>query len=546
MHNNNGDVKECDVLVIGGGGSGALACLEASKDGELNVILVSQGPISRSGLTPTGNGGTAVSDSPEDLFTMMVKAGNYLNDQNIVWLMSNEVHNSLKKLRDLGVPVKNLAAGSACVHGVETLAIARKELSRRPNVALFEDVMITRLIQKDGAIRGAVAWNLISGKVFIIQTKAIVLATGGMTGELYSLSSNNPFGVSTDAAGTGHVMAYLAGADLIDMEMIAFVPLPLNAKCKNIRFFPEFWQGPYMNRTGKIIEGDVNQYWGGSYSYQFVQKIFKELDRGNGPIIVDRRGKNEKYSKFPIPVWERRRNLIKKLGIDPVENKIEIGIGSHFCMGGIYVDEKMESTIKGLFAAGEVMGGVHGGLRLPGKSFTQMIVFGFEAGRNAASYAMMHNKISDSFSEEITQEKEKIYNYVKKKKNPISLSELKKKLHGVMDRDVFVFRDKNGLESAIQEIREIKKDIYRINVPTFMRFNLDWIRAMEFSLMIEGAEIIASSALFREESRGFHYRNDFPKKDDKNWLIHTVTRFREERLEHDTAPVVLSRMKPEV
>ena len=175
-----------------------------------------------------------------------------------------------------------------------------------------------------------------------------------------------------------------------------------------------------------------------------------------------------------------------------------------------------------------------------------MIVFGFEAGRHAAFYARKNTKISDPFSEELAQEKEKIYCYAETKKDPISFTELKRRLQGVMDRDVFVFRDKDGLERAIQEIREIKKDISSVNVPVFKRYNLGWIRAVEFSLMVEGAEIIASSALYREESRGFHYRNDFPKRDDKNWLKHTVTRFREERLEHDTAPVVLNRMKPEV
>jgi succinate dehydrogenase/fumarate reductase flavoprotein subunit len=543
--NSDQTVLKCDVLVVGGGGSGALASLEASNNDHLKVIVVSRGPVSQSGLTPTGNGGTAASDSAEGLFKTMVTAGNYLNDQNVIWFMLTEIQNALEKLKALGVTVTPLHPGGVCVPGVGTLSIVRKELYRRPNVDLLEDVLITRLINSDGKITGAVALDLTTAKLFRIDAKAVIVATGGISGELYSRSSNNPFGVSTDASGTGHVMAYLAGADLIDMEMMAFVPLPANPGCRNLRYFPEFWQGPYKNRYGDIVESNINDYLGGSYSYLFLQKICRELEKGNGPIYVDRRDIIPPKSAHKIQVWDRRRKYIKTLDVDPMNHIIEITLGSHFCMGGIYVNEKTETTIPGLFAAGEVMGGVHGGLRLPGYSFTQMIVFGFEAGKQAARYAERDRDEKESSPIEMAREQKKVFHFLEPKHDPASLASLKTRLQRVMEENVFIFRDKRGLEKAIDEIGDIRENITRITVPGFKRFNLEWIRAIEFSSMIEGAEIIARSALFREESRGFHYRRDFENIDNERWLKHTVARFEGGGIKLDSAAVVVDRMKPE-
>ena len=539
------ETKKCDVLIIGGGGSGALAGLTASKNEGLKVIVTSRGPISQSGLTPTGNGGTAVSDATEALFNDMVKGGDYLNDQNIIGHMLNEIPQALEKLQALGVMVTRFAPFAVCVPGVETLAILRKKLFQKSNVDVLEDVLITRLLKVDGRITGAVALDLATGQLFGIDASAVVIATGGIAGELYPRSSNNPLGVSTDASGTGHVMAYRAGAKLIDMEMMAFVPLPASPECQNLRYFPDFWRGPYTNRQADIVESDTDGYLGGSYSHLFVQKLSREIEKGNGPFYIDQRGFKKPESNLSIRAWDRRRRFINSLGIDPAENKIEITIGSHFCMGGIYVNERTETTISGLFAAGEVMGGVHGGLRLPGFSFTQMIVFGFEAGQQAAAYAASHKRAAGAKPHDTDRDKERIFGFLESKSDPTSLPVLKARLQQIMQNGVFVFRNVHGLQKALDEIAVLKKEAARIRVPNFKKFNLDWVRAIEFSFLIEGAEIIARSALFRQESRGFHYRTDFENRNDQKWLLHTVAECKAGRLNLDTAPVVLDRMTPE-
>jgi fumarate reductase (CoM/CoB) subunit A len=534
---------QCDVLVIGGGGAGAIAAFEASRHQALKIIVACKGPIGQSGLTPTGNGGTIFS-SAEEMFEQMITAGDFLNDQPVAWFLVNELHNAVEQLKEFGISVWPLGPKAVSIHGVETLALLRRELVKRPNVDLLEDVLITRLIRTGEKVSGAFALNLSTGRFFVIEATAIIITTGGTAGELYPRTSNNPFGVPTDASGTGHAMAYLAGAELVDMELMQFVPVPANPQCLNLRFFPEFWKGPYLNRHGDIVESDLGAYLGESYSPLFVRKLFDELQKGNGPIYVDRRGVTSPDQTLPIKSMKLRRKFIKSLGIDPRENRVEIALGSHFCMGGIRINEKTETTIPGLYAAGEVMGGVHGAVRLAGYSFAQMIVFGFQAGKEAANFAEENLQAPGSASVDLAHEEERLLRFLETRKGAISASALRKRLQQVMNDYLFVVRDKSGIEKAIQEIGAVKEATSRMSVPAFRRFNLEWVRAIEFSLMIECADIIAESALFRKESRGCHYRADFPQWDTEQPPQHTRAIFQDGRLTLDKVPVAIDRMKP--
>lgn len=540
-------LRQCDLLIIGGGGSGALAAVQASRHKELRILLASRGPIGKSGLTPTANGGTAFHDSPEETLREMVRAGDFLNDQGLVRVLAQRAAESIETLRRFGIPTTPIRPTSRCVLPDDLLPTCRRKIIQAPNVELLEDVLITRLLRSEKGISGATGLDLRTGDFIVVRAKAIIIATGGLVGELYPHTSNNPFGLSTDSSGTGHAMAYLAGADLLDLEMIQFVPLPGNMRCRNLRYFPEFWDGPYTNRKGEVVESQIGSYRGKSYNHYFVQKLFREIEKGNGPLYVDRRGMPRTHSALKVKSWERRRRFISNLGIDPYDNKIRILIGSHFCMGGIRVNDRLETTVPGLFAAGEVMGGVHGGLRLPGYSFTQMIVFGFEAGDYAAQYALGLGGFPKLPDSEIDQERERLYAYLHPKDGGTTLGSLKRELQQTMEDHVFLFRDRSGLEKARSAIRELKDRASRLAPPGFKRFNLDWVRSIEFPLMLQMAELITESALVREESRGFHFRRDFPQRNDQAWLKHTVVRRgRDERPVTETVPVELPHLRPEV
>ncbi len=540
------DVKSCDVLVIGGGGSGALAALEASTDDTLNVALISRGPLGQSGLTPTANGGALIAGpgiDPSLLFEEMVYAGRFLNDQDVIWFLNHEAGPCLEKLKSYGMPVIRFAPKSVCVPAIDALKRARKILKSRPNVTLLEDMLVTSLSTTDGRVCGATVLDLQTGQFFAISAKATVLATGGMSGELYPYSSNNPFGISTDAAGAGHALACQAGAELVDMEMVQFVPLPSRNRFLNIRFFPEFWVGPYMNARGEIVEGNVMEYPGNFYSYQLAQKLYCEIEKGNGPIYIDRREQPPPNQGPPIQCWADRRNLIRRLDIDPQHHKIEIVIGSHFNAGGVSINPRAQTTIPGLFAAGEVTGNINGALRLAGISFTQMIVFGIESGKQAARFALENQKTSGLSKEEAKREQHRLAAFFKPE-NRVRLVDLRRQLQQTMEQHFFIVRTRPGMIAGIEKIEAIMEQIPKIAVPACKRFNLEWARAIEFELLVQVAKITAASALAREESRGFHKRTDFPDEDNGRWLVHTVARQDEAKLRIRTRPVTITRLSP--
>jgi succinate dehydrogenase/fumarate reductase flavoprotein subunit len=154
------------------------------------------------------------------------------------------------------------------------------------------------------------------------------------------------------------------------------------------------------------------------------------------------------------------------------------------------------------------------------------------------------NKPSYLSDKDISSEKERVFQFIKPKTNSVHLSTLKKRLQQIMQDKVFVFRDKIGLRQAIHEIQKIKKGCHQISTPIFEQFNIEWINAIEFKYTVEAAEIIAKSALMREESRGFHFRRDYPEEDNKNWLKHVVSKFEDGHLITYTVPVDMSRVKP--
>jgi len=428
---------------------------------------------------------------------------------------------------------------------MDALKKARRILKSRPNVTLLEDMLVTRLSTKDGCVCGATVLDLRTGQFFAISAKATVLATGGMSGELYPYSSNNPFGISTDAVGAGHALACQAGAELVDMEMVQFVPLPSGNRFLNLRYFPEFWVGPYMNARGEIVEDEVMGYPGNFYSYQLAQKLYLEIEKGNGPIYIDRRGQPPPNQEPSIQCWAARRKLIKRLDIDPQQHKIEIVIGSHFSAGGVSINARAETTIPGLFAAGEVTGNINGALRLAGISFTQMIVFGIEAGKQAALFALEHPKTTGLPEEQAKREQNRIASFLKPE-NRVRLVDLRRQLQQTMEKHFFIVRTRLDMIAGMEKIESIMEQIPRITVPACKRFNLEWVRAIEFELLVQVAKITAASALAREESRGFHKRTDFPDEDNGRWLVHTVARQNEAKLEIRPRPVTITRLSPGV
>lgn len=546
--------RDVDVLIIGGGGAGTLAALEASEDAGLQVALLSRGPIAQCGLTPTANGGTArtnleVPNSADVFFDEMVSAGGYLNDQNLVWFLANNIDTDLEKIKQLGVEQIAYRPGRCAVPGTQSLKKLRQHLAKRPNVTILEDVLATRMLKDEDRISGATVLDLRTGQYLVFRARVVVLATGGCCGEMYPLSSDNPFGISSKAAGVGHMLAFVAGARLVDMEQIQFVPIPRDPQAAlNLRFFPDFFASPYYDRHGQIFEKNPYRFVGATYSYEFARLLYETEKRGDGPVYIDQ-GSLEKPS-LPswgqVPMWGARRRRFELLGIDPFKNAIKLSIGSHFNMGGLHCDEHGQTTVPGLLAAGEVAGALHGGLRMSGFSFSQMIVFGLEAGRHAAELARASALPAPHDPAIETEEQRRLDQLLEPKTNGLSVHAVQKQLYDIMQQNVFLVRTEEGLLQAREAIRSVRDELLpRVQVVGTKRFNLDWGRAIELGFTLGAAATVVESALARQESRGFHWREDYPKAVDA-LPRHVVAYWRDGKVDTSMFPVNMCRRRPEV
>ncbi|MDP2267710.1 MAG: FAD-binding protein, partial [Deltaproteobacteria bacterium] len=384
------NIIKTDVLIIGAGGAGARAALEAAQTAG-QVTLVCRSPLGRGGLTPTANGGYHAAvwpgDSPaihaEDLITM----GCNLNDRNLVAALSREALEQAQMLEKFGaavnwdVPPKPQEPQmryprSLFVPGREVLAALNRQLKKCGNVLILADHLALQLLTVAGKVTGAVLLNIAAGSITVCLSKTTVMATGSL-GEIYPRSAQEPMGLPTGSTGSGYVLAGLAGADLVDMEMIQFAAIPLEPTLIiGMRCLP--W-APVKNAAGReFLPPEA-----GEYSHEAAQAVYREISAGRGPLTMDLRDRTP-VAHFRHPLFGQRSRRLQEFGVTPFQRPVTVGVGALFMMGGIHINERCETSVPGLYAAGEVSGNVHGARRVSGNAFPEMIVFGARAGKYAA------------------------------------------------------------------------------------------------------------------------------------------------------------------
>ena len=280
-----------------------------------------------------------------------------------------------------------------------------------------------------------------------------------------------------------------------------------------------------------------------------ARRIYQEIQEGRGTpaggVLVD-------VTKSHLPVEEYTSIIkdrvpgykqYKSLGIDITQGPFEAAPAFHFQIGGVRINEQAETSLAGLYAAGEVSGNTHGANRLAGSAVPELLVFATRAGRNAAKRAVKE-KAGEPDRGQIDQEMEKIQTWFRPKKDRVQLHELRDKLGGAMYAHVGLSRTAQGITRALEEIEQLATAISQIQVCDCKTFNLGLVDAREIELMIDTARTIATSALIRKESRGAHYREDFPATDYGNWTKHVVLEKKGDRLEHTLEPVKVTRITP--
>ncbi|MBN2419231.1 MAG: FAD-binding protein [Deltaproteobacteria bacterium] len=565
---------KADILVIGAGGAGARAAIEAAtRAPEMKIIILNQGPIGKSGLTAMANGGMVWVEHPDDspgaLFKDLLEYGCYLNEQNLVEALTIEGPQRAMELIGWGakmIPFEPGGAGSKTgapkrhayprghyIPGVGYMEALRNEIARHPNITVFEDVVTTKLLTSGNRVTGAFVINIRKGDYLVINTRATVLATGGL-GEIYPHSTNAPFGMHGHATGMGYAMAYHAGAELIDMEMVQFTG--------NQLYPPWLLGNPELLCTmcgGKYINALGDEFIKQPQPRDVIQKAaLKEIREGRGterggvyidltlsPLTGEQIEEQLKHS-LAEEVAKERWQLIKRMSVndpDPRNWRIEFTPGgAHFFMGGVKINEKCETSLEGLFAAGEVSGGVHGANRMGGNAMVEIIVFGARAGKFACEYA---SGVNDSTFEEDTEEEYKrVCSFFRNK--GIAPKKITDRLAALMSEHVGVARTEKGLYTALKELQSLRsEDLPGMRAPAGFTYNPGWIEAIQVPYMLDTAEMIIRSAILRDESRGAHMREDFPDTRPE-WVTHTSVRKKSGHMELNTTPVTITRSRPGV
>ena len=518
-----------DVLIIGSGGAGSRAAIEVDDAG-LKAIIVSKGLSFRSGCTGMAEGGyNAVfktvdkEDSIEAHIKDTLKGGSYLNDEKLVEILVRESPKRLIDLENYGALFDRQESGEidqrpfggqtyrrTCYQGdrtgAELLNALKEEIIKR-DIECIEEVMITSLITDGDQVIGATGLDLKDSSLIYFKAKSVILASGG-AGQLYPVTSN-----TFQKNGDGFAMAYRAGADLVDMEQIQFHPTGMVA--------PESKKGVLVTEAvraegGKLINTDGERFMS-KYAPEKMElatrdvvarSIYQEIIEGrgteNGGVYLDISHLDDDY------IDEKLETMVlqfENVGVDIKHGPIEVAPTAHHFMGGLKINTDGSTSLKNLFGAGEVCGGVHGANRLGGNALADTQVFGKIAGVSASEACKTTDlKTND---DEVKKEASRIENLIKK--GTIKPKEFKNNIKQLMWQKVAIVRDEKTLNEGLKELLEMKEELANLDVSDKKQYNSDLVTALEVINMVEICILTVKSAILRRESRGAHFRSDFPE-----------------------------------
>ncbi len=525
-----------DVLVIGSGGAGLRAAIEAKKAG-VNVTLVSKSPIGLANSTSYSIGrfrGAFQGLTKKKHFKMTVEGGRFINNEKLVDILVKEAPTRLLELKEFGVTLDTVTGYCSCdgppMRRGEGLTRPLKIEMERLGVKIIDKITIIDLLGEGGAITGAVGLNL-SGDALLFGAKAIILATGG-AGQLY-LRNDNPIGTVGDGCG----LALRVGAELMDMEFVQFFPLGLSESGLPSYLFllplgvlRNSHRDNFLERHGLDLARAIIE----NRDY-LTRAIWSEIQEGRGDkgaVLLDLTEVSEKELERSVWFKEMGRKLLRDFNYR--EKPVHVAPLVHYFMGGIRINERCETNIPGLYAAGEAASGVHGANRIGGNALTDTIVFGSRAGLYAAEYAMSTRRLEIDTSL-IKEKKRELNKYFKKKPSDKGDPyKIKSRIQSLMWQFLGIGRTETGLKMGIERLNEIKNEA---SDRLFVKNSRDLKEIFEVFNMLNTAVTIAQSAKYRTESRGSHYRIDFPRQ-DKNWLKNVLVSINKKgRLELRTQPV---------
>ena len=585
-------VHKYDVVIVGAGGAGMRAAIESGQRARTAVLTKLYPTRSHTGAAQGGMC-AALANVEEDNWEWhtfdTVKGGDYLVDQDAAEVMAKEAIDAVLDLEHMGLPFNRTPEGKidqrrfgghtrdhgkapvrrACYAADRTGHMILQTLYQncvKHNVEFFNEFyVLDLLLVEEDAVRedgtaykqkrtaGVVSYELATGEIHVFQAKSVIFATGG-AGKVYKTTSN-----AHTLTGDGMAIAYRAGLPLEDMEFVQFHPTGLAGL------------GILLSEAARGEGGILRNADGERFMERYAPTI-KDLaprdivarsmanevreGRGCGPnkdyVLLDLTHLEPAHIDAKLPdITEFARTY---LGVEPYTEPVPVFPTAHYCMGGIPTDIKgevfqdSETTIPGLYAAGEVACvSVHGSNRLGTNSLLDINVFGKRAGIFAAEYAQTAEFLP--IPDDAVARTEALLDNARSPHGSEKVAAIRKDLQDTMDLNMQVFRTAETIQQALTDIAALEERYANISIQDQgKRFNLDLLEAVELGFLLELAKVMSVAALHREESRGGHFREDFPDRDDENFMVHSMVyedpSSATAGIRQETKPVVMTRYEP--
>ena len=559
-----------DVLIVGGGLAGIRAAIAVAEvNPRLKIGMVSKVYPMRS-HTVSAEGGAAAAIAANDSYEThafdTIKGSDYLADQDVVEAFVREAPVEIVQMEHWGCPWSRNPDGTIAVRpfggmstwrtvfaadksGFHMLHTVFQTSLKYDQIHRHDEAFVTKLLVEDSKCIGAVAIDMRSGRFEALTAKATILATGGL-GRIYAFTTNGNI-----CTGDGMALAYRAGVPLKDMEMVQFHPTGLPFTGILITEAVRGEGGYLVNNEGErflkryvpnkmelgprdiISRAMVTEFEDGK-GFEGPHGMYMHLDvRHLGEKVIDR--------KLPF-MRELGREFV---GIDIVKDPIPVRPVQHYMMGGIDVDITGATPMPGLYAAGECANvGLNGANRLGSNSLPECLVFGAAAGRAAAEHASSAAAVGSNPVEAMLRDETKRVEdeYLAKKYGEERIGEIREDLQRSMDEGAGVYRTRTALVELVNRIDSFRERFEKIKLYDSSRtFNTELTSALELDFMLDVAATVAASALAREESRGAHSRRDFPERNDKKFLKHTLAYAAEGAPRLEYRDVTLGRFTPQ-